>query len=208
MRVVAILGQKGGSGKTTCAVHLAIAAARHDRKVVLLDLDPQGSAASWGRRRGPDSLPVTVQAARIQEVPTLLSEAKAAGMDLVLVDCPGRADTIAMAMMERADAVLVPCRPSILDMEASQRTAEQVKTARARRAWVVLNAVPSRGTRHLEAQEAMKELMAVCPAVLHSRVAFADALISGKSVEEFDPDGEAAREIRRLWRWLERAVAA
>jgi chromosome partitioning protein len=53
MRVVAILGQKGGSGKTTCAIHLAIAASRQKQKVVLLDLDPQGSAASWGKRRGP-----------------------------------------------------------------------------------------------------------------------------------------------------------
>jgi chromosome partitioning protein len=208
MRVVAILGQKGGSGKTTCAVHLAIAAARAERQVVLLDLDPQGSAASWGRRRGPDSVPVTVQAARIQEVATLLSEAKAARMDLVLVDCPGRADAIAMAMLERADGVLVPCRPSILDMEATQRTAEQVKVAGARRAWMVLNAVPPRGTRHLEAQAAMAELMAVCPAVLHARVAFSDALNSGLSVEEFEPKGEAAREVRKLWRWLEREVAA
>jgi chromosome partitioning protein len=207
MRTVAILGQKGGSGKTTCAIHLAIAAARHKRTVVLLDLDPQGSAASWGRRRDPEALPVTVQAARIQEIPTLLTEAKAAGVDLVLVDCPGRADTIAMAMMEKADAVLVPCRPSILDMEASQRTAEQARSARAKRAWIVLNAVPTRGTRHLEAQSAMESVMAVSPALLHARVAFSDALNSGQSVEEFDPTGEAAREVRRLWRWLDREAS-
>jgi chromosome partitioning protein len=207
MRVVAILGQKGGSGKTTCAIHLAIAAARHKRTVVLLDLDPQGSAASWGRRRETGTLPVTIQAARIQEIPTLLSEAKAARVDLVLVDCPGRADTIATAMMERADVVLVPCRPSILDMEASQRTAEQAKTARAKHAWIVLNAVPTRGTRHIEAQAAMESMMSVCPALLHARVAFADALNSGLSVEEFDPKGLAAREVRTLWRWLERAAS-
>ena len=207
MRVVAILGQKGGSGKTTCAIHLAIAAARQKQKVVLLDLDPQGSAASWGRRRGQDELPVTVQAARIQEMSTLLTEAKSAGLDLVLVDCPGRADAIAMTMLERADAVLVPCRPSILDMEASQRTAEQAKVARARKAWIVLNAVPTRGTRHVEAQAALQEVMEVSPAMLHARVAFADALNSGLSVEELEPEGHAAHEIRSLWRWLARAVA-
>src|SRR5258708_8415580 len=103
MRVVAILGQKGGSGKTTVSIHLARAASRQKQKVALLDLDPQGSAASWGRRRGTESLPVTVQGAQLQEIPTLLTEAKRAGLDMVLVDCPGRADAIAMSMMQKAD---------------------------------------------------------------------------------------------------------
>jgi len=208
MRTLAILGQKGGSGKTTCAIHLAIAAARHKQTVLLLDLDPQGSAISWGKRRAPGAIPVTVQAARIQSVPGLLTEARAAGVDLVIVDCPGRADTVATAMLEKADAVLVPCRPSILDMEASQRTAEQARAARTKRAWIVLNAVPARGTRHYEAQAAMTDVMPVSPVMLHARVAFADALNSGQSVEEFAPTGDAAREVRSLWRWLDQAVPA
>jgi chromosome partitioning protein len=91
-------------------------------------------------------------------------------------------------------------------MEASQRTAEQAKAARAKRAWIVLNAVPTRGSRHIEAEAAMQDVMAVSPARLHARVAFADALNSGQSVEEFDPQGEAAREVRKLWRWLEQAA--
>jgi chromosome partitioning protein len=207
MRTLAILGQKGGSGKTTCAIHIAIAAARQKQTVLILDLDPQGSAASWGKKRRPEAIPVTVQAARIQDVPTLLKEAKAAGVELAIVDCPGRADTVAIAMMEKADTVLVPIRPSILDMEATQRTAEQARAARAR-AWVILNAVPARGTRHDEARAAMEDVMAVAPPMLGARMAFTDALTSGQSVEEFAPRGEAAREVRRLWRWLDRTMIA
>lgn len=203
MRTIAILGQKGGSGKTTCAVHLAVAAARCKRKVLLVDLDPQQSAASWGRRRAADALSVTVRTARLAEVPGIFADAKAGAFDLLLADCPGRADAVAMALLERVDLALVPCRPSILDVEASVRTADQAKTVRARHVWIVLNAIPPRGTRHAEAQSALEGVLPVAPASLGSRVAYSDALVAGASVEELDPRGEAAREIRRLWRWIE-----
>jgi chromosome partitioning protein len=200
MKTVALVAQKGGIGKSTIAVHLGVCASRHDQSVAIVDLDPQASVATWGDRRAAND--VTVVSARIQELPRLLANAKDQGADLVVIDTAGRADTVAMQVMELSDVVLVPCRPFINDVEASRRTAEQVRTARAKRAAFVLNAVPPAGTRHLEARLALEPLLPVAPVLLHHYVAFGDALNDGRSVEELDPEGKAAHEIRLLYRWL------
>jgi chromosome partitioning protein len=104
--------------------------------------------------------------------------------------------------MKAADVVLVPCRPFSYDLEASVETAAEVKRAKVARAFFVLNAVPSRGTRHTEARAALQPLLPVCPVELHHYLAFGDALNDGRSVEELDPRGKAAAEIRALYRWL------
>ena len=200
MKTVALVAQKGGTGKSTIAVHLAVCASRRKQTVAIVDLDSQGSVASWAARRArPD---VTVVAARIQELPRLIQDAKKQGADLVIVDTAGRADTAAMQVMELSDVVLIPCRPFINDLEASRQTAAQVKASKAKRAAFVLNAVPHAGTRHEEAREALETLLPVCPVHLHQYVAFGDALNDGRSVEELEPEGKAAAEIRRLFRWL------
>lgn len=200
MKTVALVAQKGGTGKSTIAVHLGVCASRQDKSVAIVDLDPQASVASWAERRLADD--VSVVQARIQELPRLLGDAKSQGADLVIIDTAGRADTVAMQVMELSDVVLVPCRPFINDLEASRRTAEQVKTARPKRAAFVLNAVPAAGTRHIEARVALEPLLSVAPVHLHQYVAFGDAMNDGRSVEELDPHGKAAHEIRLLYRWL------
>ena len=200
MRVVSLIAQKGGTGKSTIAAHLAVCAARQGQTVALVDLDPQGSVLAWSERRTADD--VTVVAARIQELPGILADAKEQGADLVVVDTAGRADTIATQVMGASDVVLVPCRPFINDLEASRRTAEQVKAARPPRAAFVVNGAPAQGSRHVEAISALETLMPVAPVVLHHLVAFGDALADGRSVEELDPEGKAALEIRQLYRWI------
>jgi len=201
MKTVALVAQKGGTGKSTIAVHVGVCASRRKQTVAIVDLDPQGSVASWAARRArPD---VTVVAARIQELQRLLQDAKKQGADLVIVDTAGRADTVAMQVMELSDVVLIPCRPFINDLEASRQTAAQVvKASKSKRAAFVLNAVPHAGTRHEEAREALETLLPVCPVHLHQYVAFGDALNDGRSVEELEPEGKAAAEIQRLFRWL------
>lgn len=199
MKVIALVTQKGGTGKSTLEVHLAVCAARHGRVVALLDLDPQGSAASWARRRQSDD--VTVVAAKPQEVPRLLSQAQSQGADLVLLDTAGRADVTASQVIAAADFVLIPCRPSIYDLEASKHTADVVLAAGKRGAFV-LNGVPSRGSRSQEAREALSGSLPVAPVELHTLVAYSDALNDGRSVEELDHTGRAAQEVRALYEWV------
>jgi chromosome partitioning protein len=199
MKTVAFVTQKGGTGKSTLAVHIAVCAHRQGKTVAVIDLDPQGSALSWAKHRNTDDVPVI--SAKLQELPRLLAAAKHQGADLILIDTPGRADVIAAQVIEAADVVLIPCRASIYDLEASQHTAQEVRTA-SKRAAFVLNAVPPRGSRAQEAREALQNVLPVSPVELHNLVGYSDALNDGRSVEELDPTGKAAQEIRALYDWL------
>ncbi len=95
MKTISIVSQKGGVGKTTLAVHLAVAAANAGYTVALIDLDPQATAAQWADWRGSDN-PAVVAAPHARLGPTL-AEAQKAGVDLVVIDSPPAADSAAVA---------------------------------------------------------------------------------------------------------------
>ena len=200
MKTIALVTQKGGTGKSTLAVHLAVAARRHGKVVALIDIDPQASARLWAEKRGRDD--VAVVSARAAELPRLLEEARKQGADFVLIDTAGHLNVSADAVIQSADVVLIPCRASIYDMEASAQTAAQVQKAGGKQAAFELNALPSRGNRADEAREILSEVLPVAPVEIHNLVAFSDALNDGRSVEELDPHGKAADEIRALYDWL------
>ena len=108
MKTVAILSQKGGTGKTTLAVHLAVAAERRDVPVAVLDLDPQASAADWKDSRPGDAPSVTsIQASRLRKA---LDVAGSAGAALVIIDSAPHSADAAIAAAEAADLILIPCR--------------------------------------------------------------------------------------------------
>jgi chromosome partitioning protein len=207
-QIVALAAQKGGPGKSTLAVHLAVCAARKRQTVALVDLDPQGSTSGfWAARRAarPDAgaaAKVAVFAARAQELPGMIVRAREQRVDLLLLDSPGRADVTAARVIAAADVVLIPCRPTPYDVAASVETAAEVKRAKVKWAFFVLNQAPSRGTRHDEARAQLEPVLPVCPVVVHNYVDFQDALNDGRSVEELDQDGKAATEVRALFRWL------
>lgn len=200
MRTIALVSQKGGSGKSSIAVHLAVAAVRKRKTVAVLDLDPQGSVLGWASRR--DQSDITVTGARAHDLPGLLARARQQGADFTIIDTAGRSSIDATHVFAVADVVLVPCRVGIYDLEASIQTATEVKRARVKRAAFVLTAVPTRGTRHEEARAELAQLLPVSPVELRYRLAYSDALNDGRSVEELDPRGKAATEIRALFSWV------
>jgi chromosome partitioning protein len=202
MKTIALVTEKGGTGKSTLAVHLAVCAARQGKIVAVIDLDPQGSASHWAERRAANAENVPVVAAKVQELPSLLASARAQGADVVILDTAGRQDVTTAHVVEAADLVLVPCRASIYDLEASRHTAELIRDAGGKRAAFVLNAVPSRGARAQEAREALESMLPVSPVEMHHLVAYSDALNDGQSVEELEPVGKAAQEIRALYEWI------
>jgi chromosome partitioning protein len=196
MKTIAILSQKGGAGKTTLALHLAVAAVQAGLNTLVVDLDPQASAAKWGDRR-PAELPVVVSS-HASRLAAVLDNARANDGQLAILDTAPHSDSIALQAARAADLILVPCRPAILDLEAIASTLDLVRTV-GKPALAVLNAIAPVGNEADEAAEAIAGLGAeVCPVRLVSRVAFSRALITGLTAQEFEPGGKAAQEIQSL----------
>ena len=200
MKIVAIISQKGGAGKTTLAVHLATAAAAAGHTAAVIDLDPQATATSWGDRRiaGTPEV-VSGQAVRL---PALVSAARQNGADFLVLDTAPNADQTASLAARAADVVLIPCRASAFDLEAIETTLMLAKAA-AKPAYVVLNAVPPRSSIGKEAAIGLAARGAqVVPHQLTHRAAFTHGVIDGRTAQEFEPQGKAAEEIEQLYKWL------
>jgi chromosome partitioning protein len=198
MKTIALVAQKGGTGKTTIAVSLAVEAAGRGLSVVVIDLDPQASACRWSDRRGEDA-PAVIDA-QPSRLPQALAKAAQAGVDLAIVDTPARVEQAAAEAAKAADLVLIPCKPSIWDLETLQTTMELVGPRVRRAPLVVMNAVPGQGTRAIQAAEAIRGMgLELCPSSLGQRVAFEYAAQLGRSAAEYEPDGKAASEIRGIY---------
>ena len=205
MYTVAILSQKGGTGKTTLTLHLAVASERAGQTAVVIDLDPQASAAGWKDSR-PAETPVVVPVPPTR-LPQALEAAKAGGVGLALIDTAPHATDAALAAAEAADLVLIPCRAGILDLRAIGTTARAVKLA-GKPAYVVLNALPPRALHVLADARAAVAVhgLQVAPFTLQQRAAYAHSLIAGQTAQEYDPEGKAADEIAQLYAWLGRQL--
>lgn len=197
MKTIAIISQKGGAGKTTLALHLAVAAELDGNRAAVIDLDPQASAASWGDSRSEDNpAVVSAQAARLTNV---LEAAQEAGAKLAVIDTAPHSESAALSAARAADLVLIPCRPAILDLRAISNTVDLVKLAGAN-ACIVLNAVPPRGTLADEAAEAVSGYgVNLLPIRVGQRAAFIHALTAGQTAQEYEPQGKAAAESQNLY---------
>ena len=200
MLKVAIVSQKGGSGKTTLALNLAIAAEQAGRAALVLDLDPQGSASAWGK--GRTAIAPVVTAAQAHDLETTLEKADAHAAALVLMDTAPHAEQTALSAARHADLVLIPCRPSLLDLRAIAASRDIAALAKTP-AVAVLNGcqaatrLPDQAAEALDAQE-----LELAPVRLGQRIDFVHAVTAGVGVLELRPSGAAAQEIRALHDWL------
>ncbi|MEL7218656.1 MAG: ParA family protein, partial [Pseudomonadota bacterium] len=137
--VIAIVSQKGGSGKTTLAVNLGTRAAQAGHESCVIDTDPQATAAAWSDWRG-DYLPVVVTSPPARLGRTIDSATKN-GVDFIVIDTPPHADAAAREAIKAADIVLVPTKPRAFDLHALEPIADLVEFAK-KPAFVVLNGVP------------------------------------------------------------------
>lgn len=205
MKVLAFLSQKGGAGKTTLAVHTAVAAHEAAQAVVLIDTDPQRSASVWGDAR-QNAAPI-VATASVSELDRVLKAAREEGMDLAIVDAAPHAAPEAARIARAADLIAIPCRPTAFDLAAAEGAVRIVKAAGAR-AVFVLSACPFRAPEIAETREALGEHgLPVAPMEITERRAFARAVATGRAVTEFEGDGKAAAEIRALYAWLQEQMA-
>ena len=205
MHTIAILSQKGGTGKTTLTLHLAVASERAGRAAAVIDLDPQASAAGWQDSRTADTpVVVVVPPARL---PQALDAARSGGAALTVIDTAPHATDAALAAAEVADLVLIPCRAGILDLRAIGTTARAIKLS-GKPAYVVLNAMPPRAPNVLADAIAAVAVhgLQVAPFTMQQRAAYAHALTAGQTAQEYDPLGKAAEEIAQLYAWLRRQL--
>lgn len=205
MPTVAIVSQKGGSGKTTLALHLATCAAYAGTQSRVIDIDPQATAAAWGDWRG-DFLPEVITCPPVRLAGTI-RKAEQAGAGLVVIDTPPHADMSAREAVRAADLVLIPSRPRAFDLHAMETTAELIALVR-KPAFVVLNAVPARATRLIEETRAKVEVMGLqlCPVHFGERAAFHRSASKGEVASEAEPEGKAAAEVEALWAWMKKEL--
>ena len=205
MRVWSIVSQKGGSGKTTLALHLAIAAAE-ELKVLVIDLDPQQSAERWHairqRTTGSRDDP-SIAAGPYTKLPEMLRVARKLGADLVLIDTPPKLDKAITAALAPATLGVIPVKTSILDLQALEDCVRVVEFAKARlKTVVVMNAVPTGRGKDAAVKEvaryAERHELEVMPQRLSDLPAYAQGLKSGRGVTETDRNGTAAKEISAL----------
>lgn len=201
MATVAIASQKGGSGKTTVSINLAVAATRDGKRACVIDIDPQATAAAWGDWRG-DRQPVVITSppARLAKA---IQAATKEGAEFIVIDTPPHADVATREAVKAADLVLIPTRPRAFDLHAIEATAELAKYAR-KPAYVLFNAVPPRATNLItQVSQFVEDLsLQICPIRLGERAAFHHYSSAGAVASEGDPDGKAAAEVAELWRWV------
>lgn len=201
MPTIAIVSQKGGSGKTTLAIHLATAATIAGKVACIVDTDPQATAAAWGDwRGGADPEVITAPPTRLGKT---IEDAANLGAEVIVVDTPPHADAAAREAVKAADLVLIPTRPRAFDLHAIQTTAELIRYA-GKPAFVVFNAAPARGAQLFAEASAIVENLGlkVCPITFADRAAFHHSVAAGKVATETDPQGKAASETAALWDWV------
>ncbi|MEL1250362.1 ParA family partition ATPase [Aurantiacibacter gilvus] len=204
-KVIAVVSQKGGSGKTTLALHLATHAAYKKKQTCVIDTDPQATAAAWGDWRG-DFLPAVVTSPPARLARTIENAARE-GCELVVIDTPPHAEAAMREAIKAADLVLIPTRPRAFDLHALEGIADMVSFT-GTPAHVVLNGVPARATKMVEeAKAAVKEMgLETCPILFGERADFHRSSSKGEVASEIDPDGKAAGEVKALYKWLKKAL--
>lgn len=200
MRVLAFASQKGGSGKTTLSGHIAVQAELAGAgPVVLIDTDPQGSLSDWWNERDAP-VPAFAQT-NVSRLLTDLDELRAQGFKLAVIDTPPAITMAIQSVIAVSELVVIPTRPSPHDLRAAGATVELVDRA-GKSLVFIINAATPRARITSEAAIALSQHGTVAPVTIHQRTDFASSMIDGRTVMELHPEGRSAREIVKLWQYL------
>lgn len=206
-KIITVGSTKGGVGKTTLALNIAIARALQGRDVWLIDADRQGTASTALAIRGEAGKMPAIATAHYPEggaLRTQLQHQRGKFQDIV-IDAGGRDSTALRAALVLSDLILVPFQPRSIDVWAVADITALIKEARAVRdglqAFAVLNLADSQGSDNTEAAEALADYPEIqyLNTPIKRRKSIANAAGSGMSVLEYQPaDAKANAELNAL----------
>ncbi len=207
MHTIVLATQKGGSGRTTLAIGIALAAMQAGHTVRLIETDSQGTLSNWQARRAyaePIVEPVYVAG----EIEQRLQALSRSGVTLTIIDTAGGVSAATATAIRCADLCLIPARPTVADVEATASTLRIIR-ANDKPFAFVLNQTPIRGQRINNAATALGDEAALdissvlAQPLIVMRNDHQDALSSGLAVSEYAPHGKSTDEVRGLWQWVE-----
>jgi chromosome partitioning protein len=199
-RIIAVCSQKGGSGKTTIAAHLAVYAGMAGQgPVSLVDTDPQGSLGEWWSARN-DVTPAFATT-KLVDLAANPAELRGRGAGIAIIDTPPALTGSIERIIAIADLVLIPARPSPHDLRAIGATVTMTRKAGKPFLFVINGAAP-RANITAEAVAALSEHGRVAPIILYQRTDYAASMIEGHTVMETVPAGRSAQEIAELWKYV------
>ena len=201
MKTIVLNSQKGGSGKTTLCRVLSVEAAHPEKNeeiipVYLIDTDPQGTLNQWHDVRQAED-PRRVEP-DINHLPETLLKLKQMGAKYVFIDTPPQASERLDHLFRLADLVLVPIKPTPDDLKAATTTVRRLKTLEIPFLFVITQAIQNTNIT-AQAIAALSHHGAVAESLIVNRVIYPAAFTDGRTPQEIEPHGSAAREIRKLW---------
>lgn len=203
MKVTTVAAQKGGAGKSTTVIHLGVELERLGQgPVCLVDLDEQGSLTKWAKRRNDtDATAPAFLLTTVEKLPAHLEWLRGQGFKHVVIDTPGRVSQETAVALKAADLVIVPTRPSPLDLDALGPTIREVCDT-AKPLVFLVNAAMKRTRIANDTLMALSQHGRVIPTFLGSRLDFVEPLATGRTAQEVDPDGTSAFEVRKMAKYI------
>ncbi len=205
MRTIAFVTQKGGAGKSTLASNISVAAKDAGERVFVIDLDPLQSLVKWSKLRGQSEIAVEhIPASKLVKA---LEALEKKGVTLVVIDAPGEDSENLAAAIRAADLCVIPARPNVFDLWASEVTRAKVKEA-GKEYTFLLNQIPpaQQNARVEQGAKALQAMGGLLAPMISARVDYQEAARHGLGVAELHPSSVAAQEMRVLWASVKRRL--
>lgn len=200
MKVLGVLNQKGGVGKTTLSTCLSVAFEEDNKKVALIDLDPQATACFWSDTRNKDTpAVVSIQSVRLK---SMINAARDANTDIVIIDGAAIQKEIAYDVAQVANYIIIPTKTAVFDVTSMQETVKILKQNKIPYS-VVLNMVSPSGQEIDDLKRMTKDFdIPLCEISIGNRKDFFRAQNMGLAVQEFDRSGKGTEEIIQLYKYI------
>jgi chromosome partitioning protein len=201
--VIGVIGQKGGGGKTTVSINIAVRAAERDKAVVIIDVDQQANSSRGRDRRKSEN--VAVVATHPSRIKQTIETAQQHGAEFVVIDSPGHNDSAVIETVRASDIILLPVEAQMFHFDTLPAMCDLIRLGGGKPTWVVINKLHPAA---LVQAEKIKKLLIdtysipVCPVHLSQYAVYATSSDVGLTALEQEPESKAAEEIRNLYKFI------